>query len=149
MAALRLAGLAAVFLAVGCHRGPELARVTGTVTAGGKPVTAGTISFVPAAGKAAVGAIGPDGRYSLTTMKPDDGAHVGNYKVTIHATTVGAGTTGYASLDDEIKGAKRQALVPGKVEWIVPERFSQLATTDLTATVNPGIQTIDFNLPAK
>ncbi|HEY1376103.1 MAG TPA: hypothetical protein VGF55_04885 [Gemmataceae bacterium] len=149
MAALRLAGLAAVLLAVGCHRGPQLARVTGAVTVGGKPVTAGTISFIPAAGKAAVGTIGPDGRYSLTTFTADDGALVGDHKVTIHATTVGAGTMQYASLEDELKGAKGKVLVPGKVDWVVPERYSALATTDLTATVGPGDQTIDFNLPAK
>jgi hypothetical protein len=54
-----------------------------------------------------------------------------------------------ASFEDEVKGAKGQVLVPGRVEWIVPERYAHLNTTDLTATVNPGLQTIDLNLPAK
>jgi hypothetical protein len=134
--------------ATGCE-GQKMGQVSGTVTVGGAPVTTGTISFIPADGKAAVGAIGPDGRFTLTTNQPNDGALIGPHKVTIHATKVGGGTMVPASFEDELKGAKGQVLVPGKVEWIVPERYAHLNTTDLTATVNPGPQTIDFNLPAK
>jgi hypothetical protein len=137
-----------VLAAAGCE-GSKLGQVSGVVTVGGTPLTTGTITFIPAEGKAAVGTIGPDGRFTLTTHLPNDGAIVGSHKVTIHATKVGGGTMVPASFEDELKGAKGQVLVPGKVEWIVPERYSNLATTDLTATVNRGPQTIDFNLPAK
>jgi hypothetical protein len=132
----------------GCG-GSKLGQVTGVVTVAGTPVTTGTIMFVPADGKAAVGAIGPDGHFTLTTHVAGDGALIGPHKVTIHATKVGGGTMVPASFEDELKGAKGQVLVPGKVEWIVPERYAHLNTTDLTATVNPGPQTIDFNVPAK
>jgi hypothetical protein len=135
-------------MATGCS-GAKLGQVSGIVTVDGVPVTNGTIMFVPADGKGAIGSIGSDGRYTLTTYKPDDGALVGHHKVTIHATKVGAGTMVPATFEEEMKGMKGKILVPGKVEWIVPEKYSQLATTDLTATVEPGPQTIDFPLHTK
>ena len=145
--AARLAVLMAL-LATGCG-GTKLGQVTGTVTVSGTPVPTGTIMFVPTNGKAAVGSIEPDGRYTLTTFAPGDGALIGVHKVTIRATKVGPGTMVPASFEEELKGAKGKILVPGGVEWIVPERYSQLTTTDLTATVNPGAQTIDFHLTPK
>ena len=56
--------LAAALAAAGCG-GERLGRVTGTVTAGGRLVTSGTVQFIPAAGKAAVASIMPDGTYTL------------------------------------------------------------------------------------
>lgn len=153
MNANRICGLVALcVLLAGCGSGAKLGRVTGTVSVDGKPVTQGTIMFIPADGKAAVGSIGPDGHYTLTTFDDGDGALVGEHRVTILATTVGASSLAPATFEDEIalstgKGGNR-ILIPGKVTWIVPERFSHPATTDLTATVNAGRQSIDFNLPS-
>jgi hypothetical protein len=153
-AKFRMIRLFVVLLAVvscGCSGGERLGTVTGTVKVNGRIVTQGTIMFIPADGKAAVGAIAKDGTYSLTTYASGDGALVGEHRVTILATLVGAGSMAPASIDDEIAIASGKAgnklLVPGKVEWIVPERYSQLTQTDLTATVKPGKQTIDFDLP--
>lgn len=144
--------LAAAFAAAGCG-GERLGRVTGTVTAGGRLVTSGTVQFIPAAGKAAVASIMPDGTYTLTTYAHGDGALVGTHKVVIHATRVGAGKLVEAkSIEDEIalaKSASGKVLIPGKVEWLVPERYSAPDTSDLTATVEPGEQTINFDVPAK
>jgi hypothetical protein len=136
----------------GCG-GEKVVRVSGTVTVGGKPVPGGTISFVPPAGKAAVGSINPDGTYTLGTYQTSDGALLGSHKVVIHATRVGSGSivSGPTTFEDELKPVKDsgKAIVPGKVDWIVPERFSQLATTDLTASVETDGQRIDFDLPPK
>lgn len=144
--------IVAALLASGCG-GEKLGRVTGTVTAGGKPVSGGTVQFIPATGKAAVASINPDGTYALTTYDTGDGALVGPHKVVIHATRVGAGKLVEAkSIEDEIALAQKgsgKILVPGKVEWLVPERYSAPGTSDLTATVEPGEQTINFDLPAK
>jgi hypothetical protein len=144
MAAVALAAL------TGCG-GEKLGRVSGTVTAAGKPVAGGTIQFVPAAGKAAVASINPDGTYTLTTYKPGDGALVGPHKVIIHATRVGPASVVPATFEDELKpaGDSGKRLVPGAVEWLVPERYSRLDTTDLTATVAGGDNTINFDVPAR
>jgi hypothetical protein len=141
--------LVAVVLA-GCG-GPRLGRVTGRVTVGGKPVTSGTIMFHPDAGPTAVGAIGADGTYTLTTFKRGDGALVGSHRVTIEATTVGAGSmVEPKSIDEELAmRQKGKVLVAGKVEWVVPEKYSRLETTDLKATVESGANTRDFDIPRR
>jgi hypothetical protein len=144
-----LAAAAALAL-TGCG-GERLGKVSGTVTVGGKPVPTGTIQFIPAAGKAAIASIEPDGTYTLTTHKPGDGALVGPHKVVILATRVGPASVVAATFEDELKpaGDSGKRLVPGKVEWLVPERFSQLDTTDLTTTVTAGDNTINLDVPAK
>jgi hypothetical protein len=152
---LLLVGSLLAMVLTGCSGGPRLGKVSGKVTFKGKPVPTGTIMFYPDAGPAAVGAIGPDGTYTLTTIKPGDGAVVGSHRVTIQATTVGPGSLADpSSFEEELQFAQRQdpkakVLVPGKVEWIVPEKYSRPDTTDLTATVQPGTNSIDFLLPLK
>src|SRR4051812_27764384 len=53
---------------------PELGKVKGKVTYNGSPVRKGTVSFVPIPGKggetgqSALGEIGPDGSFELTTF---------------------------------------------------------------------------------
>ena len=139
----------------GCNGGPRLGKVSGRVTFKGKPVPTGTIMFHPDAGPAAVGAIGSDGTYTLTTIKSGDGAVVGSHRVTIQATTVGPGSLADPkSFEEEMELAQRKdpkakVLVPGKVNWLVPEKYSRPDTTDLTAQVQSGTNTIDFPLPGK
>src|SRR5262245_37564353 len=91
MCRLLLAGCLLGLARPGCG-GLRLGKVSGKVTVGGKPVTTGTIMFHPASGPTAVGAIGPDGSYTLTTIKKGDGAVVGSHRVTIEATSVGPGS---------------------------------------------------------
>ncbi len=150
---LLLAGCLLGMVLTGCG-GLRLGKVSGRVTVGGKPVPSGTIMFQPDAGPAAVGTIGPDGTYTLTTVKPEDGAVVGAHRVTIQATTVGEGSlVEPKSIEEELQAARKKApggkiLVPGRVDWIVPEKYSRVDTSTLTAKVEAGSNTIDFPLPA-
>jgi len=114
--------------------GPEMARVSGTVTYEGKPVPLGTVSFVAkdANGRNATGAIQSDGSYTLQTEKPGDGAQVGEYAVTISATE--------APLLDYIPPK------PVPVKRHVPEKYEKPDTSGLTATVKSGSNTIPFDL---
>jgi hypothetical protein len=145
-----LVGCLVAVVVAGCG-GPRLGRVTGRVTVAGKPVTSGTIMFHPDAGPTAVGTIGPNGTYTLTTIKPGDGALVGSHRVTIQATTVGAGSmVEPKSIDEELAlRHKGKVLVAGKVEWVVPEKYSRLETTELKAKVDPGSNTLDFDIPRR
>jgi hypothetical protein len=102
------------------------------VTYKGKPVPNGTVLFVPDAGPQATGEIGPDGSYTLTTFRPGDGAVPGTYKVVV----VAMQDTSNRLPED------RNPLPPP----IVPDRYSSIATTDLTAQVKDGENTIDFPL---
>ena len=75
----------------GCGGGRKaVAPVEGLVTVDGKPATSGYVSFDPIGdtgdalpGKSAIGAIGQDGRYQLSTYKQADGAIVGNHRVSV------------------------------------------------------------------
>jgi hypothetical protein len=136
----------------GCGGGLQIGQVTGRVTFGGKNVPGGIIMFHPANGPTAVGDIRNDGTYTLTTIKPGDGAIIGMHRVTIQSTRVGSGQLVEPKrFEDELnKGTSgNKILVPGKVEWLVPQRYSQLDTTDLRATVQLGSQTIDFAISDK
>jgi hypothetical protein len=71
----------------GCSNGKHPVR--GTVTLDdGTPLTKGLVVFERIDGGPAItarGQVGPDGRYELSTDKPDDGVPPGRYKVLINA----------------------------------------------------------------
>jgi hypothetical protein len=74
---------------VGCGAGgPAQGQVKGKVTLGGQPVTGGSVSFNPIdnpEAKAAVGDVGADGAFQLSTNSANDGAAVGKHRVTYSA----------------------------------------------------------------
>jgi hypothetical protein len=149
-----IAFFAAVVLLVlftGCGNS-GLAKVSGRVTVGGKAVTSGTIMFYPANGPGAVGEIKPDGGYTLTTYRPGDGAAIGRHIVAIHATSIGPSNILEAnSIEDELhtpgQAASGKILVPGKVTWLIPEKYSQPATSPFVAEVKAGENDIPFEIP--
>jgi hypothetical protein len=124
------------------------------VTQAGAPVTGGKILFYPESGRMALGEIGPDGRYTLTTFRSGDGALVGSHRVAIESTRVGPGsletpkTIGEEAERSRNTGPGGKVLVAGKVEWLVPEKYSRPETSGLTATVGSAPNEIDFDLPA-
>lgn len=71
---------------MGCGDGrPARVAVSGTVTIDGAPVTRGNIKFVPEQGRPSFGAIGPDGRFTLTCYDGNDGALPGVHRVQVDA----------------------------------------------------------------
>ncbi len=82
--------LLAVWLAVatatltGCGRsGNELAPIGGKVAYRGKPLTFGSVMFLPKSGPPATGAIQSDGTFSMTTRGLGEGASVGKNRVRV------------------------------------------------------------------
>lgn len=69
----------------GCGKSHEqpTAVVRGTVTLDGKPVPGGSVMFVPAAGRGAVGTIDEQGGYVLSTYDDGDGAIVGTHQIVV------------------------------------------------------------------
>lgn len=119
-----------LIVSFGCGRDlPPVAAVSGRVTYKGEPVVQGTIMFKPEHGRPAVGTIGSDGRYTLTTFDSGDGAMLGSHKVMIDAWRA--------------KGNSINA----KIEWLVPDLYSTANTSPLKAEVKSGDNTIDFDLP--
>src|SRR5262249_40902910 len=96
--------------------------VSGMVRFSGRPIANGTIVFHPVqpSGHRASGAI-REGRYTLTTIDPDDGALPGEYTVTIESRA-------------EAKAGK------------LPARYSASTTTPLRCMIQTSANTIDFDL---
>ena len=111
-------------LATGC--GPRdkdgVYRVSGTVKfADGQPVTSGTIYFDN--GKYnSFGQIQSDGRYTLTTLNPSDGAPKGSTKVFFSPDLTGGATP------------------------LLARKYSSTGSSDLTFEVKPQKNTIDITV---
>lgn len=119
-----------IVLISGCNSSDPMLPVDGTVKySDGQPVTGelATIVFqtdgasanIPV--KSASGTIDSDGSFQLMTDKPGDGAHPGDYKVVLKVW----------------QNYREQKLA-------IPERYSQMATTPLKATVDRDNTTIEF-----
>ena len=143
-------GLLITVVIVGCGRsGPELAKVHGSVTFEGVAIKEGSVQFWPEHGRPARGSIAEDGSYQLTTFEPNDGAYVGQHRVTIKATTLSAPDPEIDSTQAEIehfrqKGAKR--IRASRVVWVVPRKFAELDSSPLSATVETGSNEINFDI---
>lgn len=64
--------------------GPETVKVTGTVTLDGEPLAGAYVTFsLKTAGPPAFGETDDQGRFSLQTFEPGDGAIAGKYPITV------------------------------------------------------------------
>lgn len=120
--------LALGLLTQGCGGSASLGtvKIKGVVKHNGKALSSGTVTFNPTDvknGRAAQGAIQPDGTFVLSTSKDGDGALPGTYNVTVTSTTTG--TEGLAK--DKGTG------IGGKSA--IPERYGSAATSQLSETI--------------
>jgi hypothetical protein len=102
------------------------------VTYKGQPVPRGSIVFIPDGATAATSDIGPDGSYTLTTFRKEDGAIPGTHRVVI---------TAMQDMSDQQVEAWTPLPPP-----LVPTKYMNLSTTDLRAEVKDEDNTIDFDL---
>jgi len=100
--------------AEGCRRGPVVVPVSGVVEVDGAPLASGAITVVPDRGRAASGTIGKDGRFTLTTFVPGDGAILGRHRVVVIA---------------------HQDLGRMRIKWLVPAVCRDMASTPLVLEV--------------
>lgn len=124
-------GLATLWaLVAGCGGdAPKLARVTGTVTFGGRPLDGATVIFEPTGGglPPSVGTTDASGKYELQYSRDASGATIGEQVVRI---------TSFGSVGED---CERQ-IVPEKI----PARYNM--KSELKASVQRGSNTFDFNL---
>ncbi len=121
-------------IVTGCGR--HAAKVSGSVSFDGQPVTTGVVTFNPvSSGAAAYGPIGTDGRYTIHTGA-ETGLEPGDYKVTVaaNATPEQAAAMGFK--------VGREGIMP----LLTPIRYADTSTTPLTVAVKPGSQVIDLSL---
>lgn len=130
-------GLAVCLSLAGCGGGvadkPTVGKVSGVVTLEGKPVAGATIVFNPDNARSTTGPTssaitGPDGKYTLMAPGGEEGAVVGFHKVTVSCPP----PPGESSSNSGTPAAAPTT------PCSVPEKFSTLATTDVTKEVMAG-----------
>ena len=118
--------------------------VTGVVTLDGEPLPNATVYFTPAEGSSgasqSVGTTNEAGEYKLQTLlgAADAGTTPGEYKVTVDC--VKSVPTGKMIQENGVEIEEMD------VEYVLPQKFGNPETSGLTATVNPGDNTINFDL---
>lgn len=127
-----------VALMAGCFgQGRDLTAVSGTVKANGKLVTEGQIMFYPAGGgRPAIGQIDSEGRYELSSYTKNDGVAAGKHKVTlsVYKTKRRNNLPAPNSVEEETEANMAEA----KIIWLIPEKYSELFSSTLTAEVEKG-----------
>jgi hypothetical protein len=129
----RFAAAALAAALCGCGGGdgaadrPDRVPVTGTVTHQQKPVEGATVMFSPVSeGYAAIGLTDAEGRFSLQTFDPDDGAVPGEYRITVRK----------VEMSDPGAGLPDDADRPPAVEKsLLPARYADASTSGLVQTV--------------
>ena len=124
--------LATVLMLAGCGQ-PTMAKVSGTVTWQGKPVPDAMVQFIHKNRPGATGRTDSEGRFSLTTLKPGDGAFFGPVSVIVQPFVPG---------NDPDKPTPPPPPRPD-----IPDRYRTVDKTPLTAEVVAGKKNvIDFKL---
>ena len=130
-----LVGVSAVL--AGCGGGasdvPKTVPAKGVVTHKGQPLPKVAVAFIPDKGKLASGTTDDQGKFSLTTNNPGDGAMVGTYKVAINIVA------------DEIPSMfpeenKKAAELP------FPKKYTDANTSGLKFTVDNDASKNDFKI---
>ena len=111
----------------GCGRtGTETLKAGGTVTYHKKPLADVCVTFTPESGRPATGETDAEGRFTLSTFQPDDGAVPGKHNVSISPS--GAPT---------MPGTAEAKRATAKVAPF-PVKFSNTRTSGLSANVEAG-----------
>jgi hypothetical protein len=133
-------------------------QVSGTVNYKGAPLAKGQITFSPVSGSGQ-GANGKieDGSFSLSTLSPGDGVLPGEYKVSIDTREADEGKM-QAEADKVFakkgKGMEKLSMIPQEItakyrkeaKSLIPERYMNPATSNLTAKVDPNSLSFTFDL---
>ena len=152
----KLVGVFAALLlfVAGCGGGaerPEIAPVSGRVTYQGQSVEGAKVTFrTEGSPRVGTGITNADGEYKLTTFDTNDGAVVGEHRVTIAKFEQEAASAESEGYDPENPGAaygqQMMSAASGKDkrESQLPAKYADPATTPLTRTVVAGEENV-FN----
>jgi hypothetical protein len=121
--------LICLLFVIGC--GDRLSSVTGRISYKGKPLSAGTVTFVSPTGPAATGEIGKDGSYKLLTPGKGGGAIPGSYNVAFRS---------LAPVNPNDHSPDR------RLTLTIPEKYMNHRISGVRAEVKEGANVIDFDL---
>lgn len=128
--------------------GPARVPASITVTYNGSPVEGASITLVPKAeGEAAYGMTDSSGVAQLSTRGENDGAIPGEYQVLISKTETKSADVKIDSNEVGAMPSGADAMKQAETSHLVPEKYSAIGTTDLTATIAPdGENAVSFDL---
>ena len=114
----------------------NLGTVEGVVTLNSAPVEGATVRFYPTNGeRGSSGKTDKDGHYELRYTRSEMGAYIGEHKVTVSTEVI---ADGYGTDDGPEAHAET-----------IPKKYSDQKTTELTAAVKSGSNTIPFDLESE
>jgi hypothetical protein len=129
--------LALPLAAAGCGSGrPETFSVTGTVIYQGKPLAGATVNFIPKNTHPASGLTDAQGRFTLLSFSPDDGAVIGEHVVCVAKYSLD-------SSKDPVQMMKAE-----QAHLLTPQKFASPVTSPLRVTVTKDGPN-DFRLELK
>lgn len=118
--------------------GPTIVPVTGRVTLDDEPVEGATVMMIPAEGRPATGLTDTKGEFRMTTLGDNDGAVVGNHRITVSLVKLPEGP-----IDYEVADSPESLKL---LQHIIPARYDNPKTSGLTAEVRRGMEPLDLNL---
>lgn len=167
-ACLGLICVAGLIASAGCPGGGgaklNTVKVTGTVTLDGTPLPGATVTFSPKSdgARAAFGTTDENGRFTLTTLNPGDGALPGSYAVAVSKPVAAASAAptqdpramGGSISPEEAARIKAQAqggaAATAAAANVVPAKYNSADTSGLTAEVKAsGDNTFTFELSSR
>ena len=110
---------------VGCDDKPDRARIQGKVLIDGKPLTYGSVRFVPGDARPASAKLDDEGNFTLSTFGKNDGIVYGVHKVSVNA--------GEWIGDNERK-------------WHAPPKYFRYQSSGLTQEITADTETVEINL---
>jgi hypothetical protein len=137
------------FFVSGCSDGKiATEQVTGTITYDGSPLDGATVNFSPKTegqGSPSYAMTDASGNYKLQTLlgNPDAGTTPGEYIVTVQKTEK------IQSPSSDLSGPSAPPAPVKKPKSLIPELYGTTLKSPLTATVNKGKNTINFELKSK
>ena len=133
---------------------PQTIPVSGTVTLDGSPIEGAIVGFTPTGGgRPATGTTDTSGKFTLTTFEDGDGALPGTHTVTV-TKMKSSGGEGMPSAGDS-EGEEGDVMLSGPmgpgqqeptVEWLVPQKYSNPKTSELSCDVKQGMEQPTFAL---
>ncbi len=127
---LGFAASALVLTAIaGCDKTPQRVAVSGQVLIDGQPLKYGVVRFVPKGGRPSDADLDENGRFTLTSFKPGDGAAMGVHQIAIFA-------------NEQLNDA-------GDMKWYAPKRYRNYTSSGLTQEITGPTDTVVINLTWK